>query len=171
MAFAGNTTLQGQRNRGAGFNSRTSFLLPPLTESDFLLQIPEVTGDEYWQKQSGAKKTRQSADWSDGVRKILLPIPGPYKVENLVISKPFWPERDQPIFDWFDNWCVLDNPPPIIVIQQPVRYCNNEPRPNGKPIRYANCYPIELPPPTADKTSSNVAMVELTLAVEDWSFQ
>ena len=137
----------------------------PITEADYHVTIEGIS-DAYWETFSGVNDTTQTTPYSDGRSNRLHKHRGPRQVEDVTIAKPYNPEKDAPIIEWWRAWCSANGEEVTITIQ-PVRYCP-EPTKYGPATTLFGCKPASLKYVNVDKKSSNIAMIELSFTVDDY---
>lgn len=138
----------------------------PITESDYLVTVEGLV-DSYWQTFSGIKDTTQTTPYSDGRSNRLSKHRGPRQVDDVTLTKSFNPEVDTAIVEWWRTWCSASGEELTITVQ-PVQYCPN-PLPKGPPFTLMGCKPTSLSVASADKTSSNISMIEMSFSVDDYT--
>jgi len=137
------------------------------TKASFLVTIDQIEGyAEYWSTCTGLEDSAgDGASYSDGLKRNLLKLPGIREVATPTLSKPYDHVADRPLMAWWDRWCEGEQSPVRITIQ-PVFYCDDQPELEGEPFVLEGCRPTRFKPPEVDKTSSDVAMIELDLTFD-----
>lgn len=96
--------------------------ISPIANSDYLITIEGLTGI-YWTQFSGVKASYKRATYNDGLSNVTRMTEGGVKeYQNVTISKPYDPVKDQPALDFIkskENGEVFD------VRLKPVRRVTN----------------------------------------------
>lgn len=140
----------------------------PIARNQFLVQINKVGIDSYWETCSDIKLSRQTSEYTDGLSLIRYKKVGTTTVENITLGKAFDPVVDQPIIQFYTDFCA--SPIPVTVTIQPMNFCPQV-APLGKAAVLYNVQPIELTYPGADKKSGDMATLQLTLAVDYFKYE
>jgi hypothetical protein len=74
--------------------------ISPISNSDYLITVDGLT-NIFWTQFSGIKATFKRASFNDGLSNLTRMAEGGLKeYQPVTISKPFDPEKDQPVFDF-----------------------------------------------------------------------
>lgn len=138
----------------------------PKTKADWLVQIGNLS-KAYWPNFSGLSDSTGTTEYSDGFRRRLYKLNGPRNVENVTMTKPYNPNEDVALIQWWLAWCNAQGTEETITVQ-PVTYCP-DPEPDGSAITFLGCRPASLKVAEVDKTSSDISTIELTFSVDDYS--
>jgi hypothetical protein len=137
----------------------------PITEADWLVTIEGIS-EAFWQTFSGISDSTGVTEYSDGQSNRLHKLIGPRQVENVTLTKPYNPIGDKALIEWWKRWCSA-NGEEVTITVQPVRYCPNA-IPYGATTTMLGCKPSSLKYGNVDKTSANIAMIELIFCVDDY---
>lgn len=132
-----------------GNNSRSS-------QRQFLVSVDGLP--DYYATFSGGEVTAEASKVYDGGQARPSVLPGPAETGNLVISRPYGAERDQPLIDRLQplvgKWVTT-------VTKQPT---DADFTGIGTPTTYPESLLVRVTPPEADAASSDGATYELEFA-------
>lgn len=140
--------------------------LKPIAQNQFLVTFEGL--DAYWETFSGLSDEADSSEYTDGLSNRQMKLIGPRQIGEIDLTKPFDPESDKAIVDWFKTWCDGSSDP-ITVSVTPVRYCP-DPEPIGPALSLFGCRPTKLEGFEADKKSSDVSEITLSFTVDDYAY-
>lgn len=140
--------------------------LRPVSKSEFLVTIANLQG--YWTQFSGIDDSHETSEYSDGISNRKRTVRGQAKAADVTLSKPFDPELDAAIVDFYKNWCEQDDELSISV--QPIKRCGGIEQRGNRKLTMQGCKLLGLKGFEVDSDSGDVSMLELSISVDDWSF-
>lgn len=127
----------------------------------FLVSIAGINGYGYWASKSGGEVTADSSKVFDGGTLVPDVLASPPEVGDITITRPYDPERDQPIINMLlgqvGNWRTTISVTPTYGDLSVVR--------GVKGRTYANCLLTGVREPEPDASSGDASDYELTFAV------
>lgn len=138
----------------------------PITQSQWWVQCASFSN--YFTTFSGIKDTASTSQYADGSNNRIYQLKGPRTLSEVTISTPFDPVLHKNIIDtWKNTGCEF-----LTLTVTPID-CNGE-----NPQRLAGSSQIIMPEAQltsltfgqADKTSSNVSMLELTFVLDSFQY-
>ncbi|MBE9178673.1 hypothetical protein IQ268_08885 [Oculatella sp. LEGE 06141] len=138
-------------------------VLRPITKSAYLITIAGIKGT--WSKCAGGEEEFETGDYVDPNDRKKKTVRGVSKVGNLKLAKPYHPEEDAPIVDWWQNYRDNGEPGDVSVTVQSIKQDKQRTQ-FGKPRTYYGCQVIKFKDPEADLDSSDAAMLEVELSVD-----
>jgi hypothetical protein len=140
--------------------------LKPLTQSEYLVTIADVTG--YFTECSGLEETFETSEFSDGLSKRLRKVRGISQIEDVELTKPFDPEIDGAILELCQEYCELERE--LTVTIQPIKRCGEIRQYGNKKMTLLGCKLIGVKGFEVDTTSNDVSTLTITLSVDDWQW-
>lgn len=143
-------------------------VISPINRQSWLLSIKGL--DFMWETFSGISETSDTAQFSDGLSNRLYKLQGPRSLDDFTFEKAFDPVRDKPIIQYWKNFCSGETEPTTASIT-PVRYCPTPEQVPGSAILILyGVIPIQLSGFQVDRKSSDVSMLTLVVAAEEWAY-
>jgi hypothetical protein len=136
----------------------------PITQSQFWIQASPF--QHYFTNFSGIKDTAGTSQYADGIRARIFNIRGPRTLSEVTVSAPFDPEKHVDIVDfWKAYGCEF-----VTLTITPVS-CGEDPQPIGqRTITIPDAQITSLSFGQADRTSTNVATIELTFVMDTFTY-
>lgn len=138
----------------------------PITQSQWWVQCASFS--HYFTTFSGIKDTAGTSQYADGSNNRIYQLKGPRTLSEVTISTPFDPVRHADVVDfWKQSGCGF-----LTLTVTPID-CNGE-----NPQRLTGARQIIMPEAQitaitfgqADKTSSNVSMLELNFVLDSFQY-
>lgn len=139
----------------------------PITKGQFLVTLKGI--DSYWQTFSGLSDEAQVSEYSDGLSNRNYSLVSSRKLAQMTLTKAFDPVVDGAVVDYYRNFCDGEDVAQTVTIA-PVKYCPN-PEQIGKVLTLYGVKPVALKGFEADKTNTDVSMLELTIIADDYEYR
>lgn len=143
----------------------------PLTQQQFLVTVEGIRS--YFETFSGIQDVAELSTYTDGFSRNLREIVGPRKLQPVTLTKPYVPEEDIEIEQFWKNFITnreITTRAGTEVIIQPVNY-TPEPTAVGSPYILYGAVPRSIDFLQADKKSQAVATLSIELSVQTWERQ
>lgn len=132
--------------------------MPKSAQRQFLIRVSGVGG--YFATFSGGGVSAEMADVYDGGASTPEKVSSPARTEDIVVSRPYDPERDQPVINALRKRVGKFR---ATITKQPT---DPDFGPVGEPNVYPNCILQAVSEPEADASSGDPSAFELTFAFE-----
>lgn len=142
----------------------------PITQQQFLVTIEGINA--YFETFSGLQDGAETSEYTDGFSRLRRQLVGPRSIETVTLGKPFVPEEDALIVQFWKNFTVgreiTDRSAGTEITVQPVNY-TPEPTAIGDPYVLYGAIPNRIEFLQADKKSQDISTLVLSFSVQDWS--
>lgn len=132
--------------------------MPKAAQRQFLVKVTGIPG--YFATMSGGNTSSEVADVYDGGTTTPEKIASPARTEDITISRPYDPERDQPIINRLRRRTGRMR---ATISKQPTDADFN---PIGPPNVYSNCLLLSVTEPEVDAASGDPTAFQLVFAYE-----
>jgi hypothetical protein len=132
--------------------------MPKAAQRQFLVSVSGIT--EYFASLSGGNVSAETADVFDGGSSTPEKVASPGRTEDITVSRPYDPERDQPLINSLRRKVGKAR---MTLTKQPT---DGNFVPIGPPNVYSRCLLTGVTEPEVDASSGDPAAFELTFAYE-----
>lgn len=143
----------------------------PITQQQFLVTVEGLSA--YFETFSGVNDVAEVSTFTDGFSRNMRELVGPRKIQPVTLTKPYVPEEDSEIENFWKNFRVgreLTGQAGTEVIVQPVNY-EPEPTPIGSPYVLYGVIPRSITFLQANKQSQEVSTLSIEFSVQEWARQ
>jgi hypothetical protein len=136
-------------------------LLRPISQKQFHARISDIS-DVFWMTVRGGQIDREKIKYNDGQKGIIQQFAGFIEIADLTLSKSFDPVQDSKVIQWCRK--QIDTPTAFEVSLTPILSdLTGSQVPGSSEIKYSNCQLVGYKMPEADRNSSGLAMIEVTV--------
>lgn len=132
--------------------------MPKAAQRQFLVKVSGISG--YFATFSGGNVSSEVSDVYDGGALTPEKIASPARTEDITVSRPYDPERDQPVINALRRQTGSLR---ATVTKQPT---DADLVPTGPPNVYANCLLLSVTEPEVDASSGDPTAFQLVFAYE-----
>lgn len=132
--------------------------MPKAAQRQFLVSVSGIDG--YFATFSGGNVSAETADVFDGGSSTPEKVASPGRTEDITVSRPYDPERDQPVINRLRRRVGKVR---VTLTKQPT---TADFVPVGPPNVYSNCLLTGVSEPEVDASSGDPTGFELTFAYE-----
>lgn len=144
--------------------------LRPITQRQFIVQISNL-GSFAFTKATSPKETRETTDYNDGQRGTVYKLPGFTSRDNVTLSKPFYPAQDKALVTWYQNQKKAEAQKFTVSIQPVNADLEGSAIAGAGTFILTGCEVVSLKLPDVDKMGSGIAMMEVEILYDEWSYQ
>ena len=137
--------------------------LRPISQHQYLVTIAGIEGN--WATLEGGEEEFDSSEYTDPGDRRRKSVRGPLMVSNITLTKPYNPEQDRPLLEFWEEYRDNDSPQDITVTAQSITR-DRERSQYGLPRTYVGCQIVRFVDPEVDIDSSDAAMIEVELTVD-----
>lgn len=147
--------------------------LRPISQKQFLVSLsglPEI----YFTKATAAQESREVIEYTDGQTGTVYKMPGFSSRENVTLSKPFHPDQDKALVDWYNGQKAKNYPDGKFTVSITPVSADRVASLFGdgkNTIVLTGCEVVSFKFPEVDRMSSGLAVLELELLFDDFSMQ
>lgn len=137
----------------------------PITNSQWKVSFSFGTNEHFFTTFSGIKDNAQTSTFADGQSNIIYNLRGPRQLQQMTLSTPFAPDTHKEIITWWKEYTC----DPITINIQVVD-CNGVAIVDGGSVLVTDAQVTSLSFAQVDRTSSNVAMLELGFVGNEFTY-
>ena len=136
--------------------------LQPITVKQTRITVKGCPG--FWSSHDGGEVDKESVKYFEPAANLQKTIAGVASVSDLKLKRLFDPNVDKATIEWILG--QMAEPEPFNVVSQPVNAdVAGTPIAGGGTFTYPNCTILKYTPPKFDKEGKSLAMIEITVAV------
>jgi hypothetical protein len=134
----------------------------PVTENEFIVTIGDY-GQTRWNGSSGGGRSVETGVYYDPQTNDKNYTNGPRSIEDLELSKPYYPEIDGPLIARLES--DMDKATLLSIVSQPCRWVGNDAQPRGAKITYERCTVVDIAVGNSERGSANASMLKVKFKV------
>lgn len=146
--------------------------LRPISQKQFMVNITGGASELnlLFTKVTAPKESRETYDYNDGNRGTTYKAVGFTQRDNVTLTKPFNPEEDKRLVNWYKEQQKADAQAFSVAIKPVNADASGTLFANSGTLVLLQCEVVALKMPDVDRMGNGVAMIELEVIYKDWSY-